>query len=260
MVITSLQNTKIKSTMKLREARERKKHNRIIIEGKREIDLARQAGVEIETLFLVPELNKDSDVLSGDLKKVALEIDRSIFSKISYRENPDGLLAVAIPRFLTLADLKLRPDPLIIVLESIEKPGNLGAVARSADAAQADAILIADPKTDIYSPYAIRASQGTIFTNQIVADSNEKIFTWLQRKKIRIFTTTPAADKSYTDADLTGAAAIIAGTEDKGLSPFWMNAGDEKIKIPMNGIIDSLNVSTSTAIIIFEAIRQRNNE
>lgn len=257
-IITSAHNPKIKELIKLRKARERKKQALIIIEGQPEITLAKQSGLKIIELFYCQAFAGQSKKISEPEEKLITPLAPSVFKKISLRENPDGLLALAEPRYLKLAEIKLSQNPLVIILESLEKPGNLGAILRSADAAGADAVIINDPKTDIYNPNVIRASRGAVFTNQIAVAKTEEIKKWLKKNKIKSLAATPKADKLYTKASYQGPVAIIIGGEHKGLSQAWLEAASEKIKIPMAGRIDSLNASVSAAIILFEAIRQRN--
>jgi len=255
-VITSAQNPKIKEIIRLRKPRERRKENLIIIEGRQEIELARQACLEIVELFYCQDF-AGSKKIAGLSEEIITPVVPAVFEKISYRENPDGFLALAKPKYLELSKIKLNKNPLVIILESLEKPGNLGAILRSADAAGVDAVIVADPKTDIYNPNVIRASLGTVFTNQVAAASTEEARNWLAKNKIKSLAATPEAKKIYTEADYKGAVAIIMGEEHPGLSKDWLEKVDEKIKIPMRGKIDSLNVSASTAIILFEAVRQR---
>lgn len=255
-VITSAQNPKIKEIIRLRKPRERRKENLIIIEGRQEIELARQAGLEIVELFYCQDF-AGSKKIAGLSEEIITPVVPAVFEKISYRENPDGFLVLARLKYLELGKIKLSQKPLIIILESLEKPGNLGAILRSADAAGVDAVIVADPKTDIYNPNVIRASLGTVFTNQVAAASTEEARNWLAKNKIKSLAATPEAKKIYTEADYKGAVAIIMGEEHQGLSKDWLEKVDEKIKIPMRGKIDSLNVSASTAIILFEAVRQR---
>ena len=255
-IITSVQNERIKEIIRLRKPRERRKQDLIIIEGKQEIELAHQAGLEIVELFYCQDFANSKKIAGLPEEKLAPVVP-AVFQKISYRENPDGFLALAKPKYLELSKIKLNKNPLVIILESLEKPGNLGAILRSADAAGVDAVIVADPKTDIYNPNVIRASLGTVFTNQVAAASTEEARNWLAKNKIKSLAATPEAKKIYTEADYKGAVAIIMGEEHPGLSKDWLEKVDEKIKIPMRGKIDSLNVSASTAIILFEAVRQR---
>ncbi len=255
LIIESIQNEKIKNIVKLREAgRERKKQGLFLIEGCREINLAMKGGVKIENLFYCQDYIKAE--LAIDEERL-VEVSKKVFDKIAYRENPDGFLALARVKEEKLENIKLSFEPLIIVVSAVEKPGNLGAILRTADAAGADAVIINDPKTDIYNPNVIRASQGTVFTVPTVIGSVEETIKFCKTNKIKIFATTPSAKKEYIEVDYTGGRAIVMGAEDKGLSEKWLKAASEKIKIKMRGRIDSLNVSVSTAIILFEALRQR---
>jgi RNA methyltransferase, TrmH family len=257
--IISAENSKIKKALKLRDSRERKKTGEIIIEGAREISLALNGGIIPKTLFYCAELEADEtpDLFGISQEKVLL-VAKNIFNKISARENPDGLLMVSSAPQTGIENIELSKNPLIIVLEAVEKPGNLGAVMRTADAAGADAVMVADPKTDIYNPNAIRASQGSIFTVPVCAENSKTIYEWLCAKKINIFCAAIRNDAiEYTAADFSKPTALLFGPEDKGLSNFWIKNG-KTIYIPMRGKIDSLNVSVSAGIIVFEALRQRN--
>jgi len=255
-IITSAQNPKIKEIIKLQKPRERKEGGLIIVEGYQEILMALGAGFEIEKLFFCPDLaGKKVIEKMGDSKIIS--VASGVFKKIAYRENPDGFLALVKSKILKLNEIKLSASPLVIVLESVEKPGNLGAILRSADAAGADAVIISDQRTDIYNPNVIRASLGTIFTNQVVISGAKEIQKWLSKNKIKSLAATPEADKIYTEVNYKGGMAIVMGEEHKGLSQTWLKEAEEKIRIPMAGKIDSLNVSVSMAIILFEAVRQR---
>lgn len=253
-MITSKTNPKIKNVVKLQKSSERREQNRIIIEGRREIERALACGFVIDTLFVCNELGaQSSDIKANIIEEVSLEV----FEKIAYREGSDGLLAVAIPRYSDLKDFKPKKNPLIIVLETVEKPGNLGAVMRTADAAGVDAVIIADPRTDLFNPNAIRASIGTIFSVPLFACSSEECIKWLKENDITIYCTYLKASIDYLDADFRKGSAIVMGTEATGISDIWVEAADQNLIIPMNGIADSLNVSVTTAIVVFEAIRQR---
>jgi len=260
--ITSPQNPRIKNLLKLQQKpAERRAQDLTIIEGYRELTIAHQAGVQITALFVCPELADESRERElGAMLGTGLDwflVSRPVFEKVAYREGSDGILALARPPRRRLADLKLPANPLLIILEAVEKPGNLGAVLRTADAARIDAVVVCDPRTDLYNPNAIRASIGCVFTNQVVAAPTEEVLAWLRQNGIRSYATTPAATALYTNMDFRGPSAIVMGTEATGLSDQWLAAADERIKIPMAGYIDSLNVSTCTAIITFEAVRQR---
>jgi len=259
--IISLQNPKIKNIVKLQQkSSERKKQNLIVIEGFREINLAMNAGFNIQAVFVNTDiLNEEqiSDKLnSNDIHY--FEISQEVYEKIAYRDSTEGIVAIAEPKFYNLSDLQLKERPLIIVLESIEKPGNLGAILRTADAANVDAVLICDPLTDIYNPNVIRSSVGCVFTNQVVSTTSDDAIKWFKKNNIKTYAAALTARNSYHETDFTGAAAIVMGTEADGLTDKWLNEADQQVIIPMSGYIDSLNVSTSTAILVFEAMRQRN--
>ena len=253
-MITSKSNPKIKNVVKLQKSSERREQNRIIIEGRREIERAVACGFIVDTLFICNDILKESvNIAANYVEEVTLEV----FEKIAYREGSDGLLAVAIPKYADLKSFKPKKNPLIIVLETVEKPGNLGAIMRTADAAGVDAVIIADPRTDLYNPNAIRASIGTIFSVPLFACSSEECINWLRENDIKIYCTYLKASIDYLEADFRQGSAIVMGTEATGISGIWVDAADQNLIIPMNGIADSLNVSVTTAIVVFEAIRQR---
>lgn len=258
--ITSIQNPKIKNIVKLSKARERKLQNLFIIEGARELSLAISANYQIKSVYICNDLFTKTDyphVLDNINKNNIIEVSISVFEKIAYREGSDGIIALVEPKSHTLSNIITKSNPFIIVLESIEKPGNLGAILRTADAAQVDAIIVCDPLTDVYNPNVIRSSVGCLFTVQIATCSSEDALKWLRQKEIKTFAAELNTDYWYQDADYRKSSAIIMGTEADGLTSFWLKNADRRIKIPMRGKIDSLNVSTSTAIITFEAMRQR---
>jgi TrmH family RNA methyltransferase len=186
-----------------------------------------------------------------------LTVSQTVFEKISYRDNPDGWLGIfPIPK-ISLEDIELSKIPLVIVAESIEKPGNLGALLRTADAAHVDAVIICDPRVDMWNPNVVRASRGAVFTVPTVEVENSKALAWLRSKKIHILAATPSADVLYTDVKLNRPIGIAVGTEDEGLTDFWISNADMKVKIPMMGRVNSLNVSIAMALITYEAVRQR---
>jgi TrmH family RNA methyltransferase len=260
--ISSVHNPKIKNVIHLGKASERKAQNLFVVEGFREITLAANAGYEFLNLFYCPEVGKAKQII--DLvtylskRTTVFEVTTSVFEKMAYRENSDGLLALMVPQYLKFQELKLNDNPLIIVLEKVEKPGNLGAVLRTADAAKVDAVLVCDPATDIFNSNVIRSSIGCLFTNQIVCCTSIEAREWLREKKIRSFAAALTASHFYHETDLSGPTAIVLGTEADGLTEFWLRESDDQIKIPMLGQIDSLNVSNATAIMVYEAKRQRN--
>lgn len=260
-IISSTQNPKIKNiALLIEKSSERRKQQLIVVEGAREIGLSLQTGLVAEALYYCPEIfYLESENIKASLIEKGCsvyEISKNVFDKIAFRENSDGLVLLAKPNFLTLDDLKLSDFPLIIILESVEKPGNLGAVLRTADAAAVDAVIVCDPKCDIYNPNAIRSSVGCVFTNQIVAASSEDVLLWLQSKNIKPYSAALTATDFYHHINFNVATAIVFGTEADGLTDFWLQ-GAHQIKIPMAGKIDSLNLSNSVAIMVFEAIRQR---
>jgi len=258
--IISAQNPKIKNILKLQQkSSERKKQNLIVIEGLREIKLAKGAGITLKSIFFCPEIISEDEIIKTfhPISSI-VEISLDIYHKLAYRGSTEGIIALAEPTYLTLNKVTLRKNPLIIVLESVEKPGNLGAILRTADAAKIDAVIISDPLTDIYNPNVIRSSIGCVFTNQVIACSSDEAIAWLKENRIKTYAASLTATQKYHEKDLTAPTAIIMGTEANGLTDKWLKNTDEQIIIPMSGAIDSLNVSTSTAIIVFEAMRQRN--
>ncbi len=255
--IESLQNFKIKQVVKLGKNHERKKTGLFVVEGLKELERAYRAGMEMEyILFCSDLLDSIPEYLNDDEGKI-YDVSQEVLKKISYKENPDGVLAVAKRKEVDLNDLKLKKNPLLVVLEAVEKPGNLGAILRSADASGVDAIIVCDARTDIYNPNVIRASLGTVFSMQVAISNKEESLTYLQKNKISSFATSPNASQFYTEQNLQGPVAVIIGTEHEGLSDFWLRNVDEQIKIPMLGMTDSLNVSVSTAVVLYEVIRQR---
>ena len=255
MEITSPQNPRVKHIVKLRDdKRQRQKDGAMLVEGYDEIQLALSAGHRPRTLLTSPELaTRQMDEVASEI----ITVNRAVFEKLSYRENPDGWLAVfPIPQ-TSLDDLKLSELPLVIVAESVEKPGNLGAILRTADAAHVDALLVCDPRVDLWNPNVVRASRGAVFSVPVVESDNASALEWLKSRRIRILAATPSADMMYSDVNLREPIAIAVGTEDEGLTDFWMSNADVKVKIPMMGKVNSLNVSVSTALIVYEAVRQR---
>lgn len=258
--ITSLQNIRIKNIIKLGKHKERELQNLFIIEGARELSLAVAGGYNIKSAYICPELFSKTDypdVLNTIPDNIQFEVSKAVFEKIAYRTGSDGLLVLAEPKPHRLSDLSMQRNPFIIILESVEKPGNLGAILRTADAARVDAVIICDPSTDLYNPNAVRSSVGCLFTVPIAVCSSHEALDFLKLKKIRSFAAELQASSWYQEADFTQPSAIIMGTEADGLTDFWLKNADSRIKIPMRGKIDSLNVSVSTAVITFEAMRQR---
>ena len=256
--ITSLQNPRIKNLIHLSKSRERKAQKLMIIEGYREITMAQNFGYEIREVYYSSEvsLHANADVL---LSKIPIkhEVSKAVFEKIAYREHSDGLIALGVPKYLSLDTLKLSSDPLVLVIESVEKPGNLGALLRTADAAAIDAVLVCDLQTDIFNPNVIRSSLGCIFSQKVVTCNTTEAIKYLRENNIKSYAAALTATEFYHDADFKKGCAIVMGTEADGLSNDWLTGADQQIKIPMQGKVDSLNVSTSAAVLIFEVKRQR---
>jgi len=256
-VITSTQNPKFKNLLLLQEkSKARREQGLFVVEGRRELEHCLEAGYTVRTVFVCRELFGDSEVGTAASPNI-IEIPAELYRKAAYRESTEGIIAEVEARALSLEDLELPENPLIAVLESVEKPGNLGAVLRSADAAKADAVIICDPLTDIYNPNLIRASIGAVFTVPTVCASTEDSIGFLKKKGIQILTAQLQDSSLYYDCDMTRGTAIVMGTESTGLSQAWRKAASSHIRIPMLGRLDSLNVSVSAAILLFEAVRQR---
>lgn len=255
MDITSLQNPRVKFIVKLRDDRRQRQRDRLmLVEGFDEISLAITAGHQPQTLLTAPEIaSRQMESISTEM----ITVNRAVFEKISYRENPDGWLGIfPIPK-TSLDDLKLSDVSLVIVAESVEKPGNLGAILRTADAAGVDAVLVCDPRVDLWNPNVVRASRGTIFTVPTVETENSNALAWVRSRKMQLIAATPSTEVFYTDVNLREPVAIAVGTEDEGLTDFWLSNADVKVKIPMMGKVNSLNVSIATALLTYEALRQR---
>ncbi|NHF61177.1 RNA methyltransferase [Flavobacteriaceae bacterium TP-CH-4] len=261
--ITSLQNTLIKKIGVLQEkSRERKKTGLFVLEGLRELQLAIIGNYRIETVLFLAEVIADTKVRSllrgCQGKPEIIEVSKEVYQKLAYREGTEGVIALAESKPHSMEDLGfLGENPLILVAEAPEKPGNIGALLRTADAAGLDAVIIANPRTDLYNPNIIRSSVGCVFTNQLAIGSSKEIISFLKKQSIALYGAALSAAKMYVDVDYTGPSAIIVGTESTGLTKEWLDASDQNIIIPMAGEIDSMNVSVSAAILIFEAKRQR---
>ncbi|HMM17508.1 MAG TPA: RNA methyltransferase [Petrimonas sp.] len=260
MLITSLQNPSVKNIVKLAKSRERKEQQLFVIEGARELSLALQSDYIVESLYVCWEMfekTKYPSVLDSMEEKNVLDISPEVFGKIAYRENSDGVVAIAKPKLHKLEYIKLSGNPFVIVLEAVEKPGNLGAILRTADAAAVDAVVVCDPQTDLYNPNVVRSSVGGIFTVQTAVCSSADAAAWLKANNISSYAAELQAAEFYQDIDFRMPSAIVMGTEAEGLTGFWLKNATKRIKIPMRGKIDSLNVSVSTAVLTFEAMRQR---
>jgi len=256
--ISSVQNPFIKSLVQLQEkAKARKQAGTFLIEGKREIELAIKGNYEIESILFLPELVSEAELAALSPRIQLIEITKEVYQKLAYRDTTEGILAVAKTKPLRLQDLQLSQNPLILVAEAPEKPGNIGALLRTADAANLDAVIIANPKSDLYNPNIVRSSVGGLFTNQIATGSTEEIIRFLQQKKINFYCATLQNSTPYHTQNYTNPTALVVGTEATGLTDAWRAAATQNIIIPMQGEIDSMNVSVAAAILIFEAKRQR---
>jgi TrmH family RNA methyltransferase len=258
--ITSIQNTYIKDLLKLQEkSRERKKQGLFLLEGKREITLSIKGGYDFDTVLFLPSIISENEVLhlfNSNINRV--EISKEVYQKLAYRDSTEGIIAVVKTKDFALKNVVFKNEnPLVLVAEATEKPGNIGALLRTADAANLDAVFIANPKTDVYNPNVIRSSVGCVFTNQIATGTSEEIISFLKEKGIAIYSATLQNSNEYTQEKYTTASALVVGTEATGLSEIWRENATQNINIPMEGEIDSMNVSVSAAILIFEAKRQR---
>lgn len=260
-IISSLQNPKVKQILALSKAKERRKTGLTVIEGARELMLALKAKIEPQEVLVCRDVYANSeypDLLSEVSNDKIREISYNVFKKLAYRENSDGLISVIKFPKDSLEQLKVSANPFIIILEAVEKPGNLGAILRTADSAGADAVIVCDGNTDLYNPNVIRSSIGCIFTVPTVIASSCEVVNWLKCNKIVSYAAELTSSTWYHHQDFTSPSAIVMGTEADGLTDYWLENADKRIKIPMLGIIDSLNVSVSTAVLTFEAMRQRN--
>ncbi|MFH1655042.1 MAG: RNA methyltransferase [Candidatus Omnitrophota bacterium] len=259
-LISSPQNQKIKNVVKLRERKFRDKTGMTIVEGFREIARAKESGINFEEFYYCLELTTNKKFIEECLKQssVAFRVPKKVFAKIAFGSRAEGVLAVLKQPKFEFKDLVLKGNPLLFVIEKVEKPGNLGAILRTCDTAGASGLIISDAATDIYNPNVVRASIGTVFSVKTIQATNKNALEFLRKNNIKICVTTPEANINYTEADFKNPVAIVLGSEDKGVSSFWLANAETKVKIPMKGKADSLNVSTSAAVVIFEAIRQRN--
>jgi TrmH family RNA methyltransferase len=259
--ISSVHNSKIRTLIGLKDRRQRLAAGQIVVEGYEEILLALESDHPSEDLFYCPALFP----AHYDLRRLLdsfppeqhYELEERVFHKIAYRENPDGCIATFPPPDRPLDQLPIGPNPLILVAEGVEKPGNLGAMLRTADAAGADALIACDPLTDWGNPNIVRASKGTLFTVPTSQANSESLLSWIQKRGLLTVVASPEAELSYTQADLSRPLALILGTEHEGVSDFWHAAADLKIRLPMYGKVNSLNVSNTAAILLYEVVRQR---
>ena len=261
-IITSIHNPRIRQLAKLKKRSERDATGTYLLEGVRPLERALAKGITVREAFICPELwgAGGEQALIDELTKQSVSItslSRDAFTKIAYREHPEGIIVVAEQSRTSLDDLTLPDNPLIIVLEAVEKPGNMGTILRTADAVGADALIVCDPATDIYNPNVIRASTGTMFSVPVVVTDSAQAIEWLKAHHIAICAATPRAEASYSDVDLAQPIAIAVGAEDTGLTDQWIDRSDLPVRLPMRGIADSLNVSAATVVLAYEAIRQR---
>lgn len=262
MLITSPSNPRIKHVIALRERKQRKRDNLMVVDGFDELWLALNCGARPTEVFTCPELfhSVDNPGLTRrmtEIKAEMIEVPKPVFEKIAYRENPDGWLAIFPIPNTRLDELRLGSAPLLVIAEALEKPGNLGAILRSADAAGADAVILCDPTIDIGNPNVIRASRGTVFSVKIANASTQEAVSWLAAHSIQAVAATPEASTLYTDLNLRNPVAIVVGTEREGLSEFWRQAPISSARIPMMGKVNSINVAQATTLFLFEAVRQR---
>ncbi|MDD2386196.1 MAG: RNA methyltransferase [Bacteroidales bacterium] len=261
--ITSVNNKLVKNLVVLHnKSRERRKQGLIIIEGIKEIQLALLADVEIQHLYFCPDIVSKEAVddlfckISDNVEY--FEVSKEVYNKISYRESTGGMVVLARSPVKKLNDLKLADNSVFVILESVEKPGNLGAIARIADGAGVSGIIVSDPRADVFNPNSIRASLGCVFTTDVVVADTQQTMDWLKINKIKIFAAELNASEKYHNLNLRGKVALVFGTEATGLTDKWIKAADQRLRVPMLGKIDSLNVSASVAVVVYEAMRQRN--
>lgn len=260
--ITSTQNPRVKDVIKLDKRAYRDEQDVIVVEGFREVRRALDNGRRPLAHFFCADLfqgENDRPLVerSGEQGAELFDCSRAVFERMAYRDRPEGHIALFRQTHLTLADLHLPPAPLLIIAEAIEKPGNLGSLLRSADAAGVHGVIVCDRCTDIHNPNCVRSSIGTLFSLPVVEASSDEALAWLRARGVKVLAATPHTDFEYTDVDMTGGVAIVVGTEKYGLSDRWMKEADLQVRIPMLGQIDSLNVACATTILLYEAVRQR---
>ena len=259
-LITSPQNPRVKQVVRLRDRRHRDEERLLLVEGASELGLALAGGARPQTVYYCPALISDTgDLLTKAMEAgaEAIEVSAPVFEKMAYRDNPDGILAILPIMRRGLVDLPTSECPLYLVAEAVEKPGNLGALLRSADAAGVTGVIVCDPATDLSNPNVVRSSRGTLFTVPIAEASTGEAITWLRRQNVTIVAATPQASLTYTQANLRGPVAIAVGTEDQGLTVDWLSQADVTVRIPMQGRVNSLNVATAATLLLYEAVRQR---
>lgn len=263
LLLSSARNPRVRHAWSLRERKVRDREGVTILEGYRELSRASLLGITITECFFAPELflGENEYPLLAKLKESGAEVWRTtpeILAKLAYRDRPEGLIAVAEMRRKTLEEMPVNKNGLYLVAETIEKPGNLGSILRSADAVNATGVIVCNRQTDIFNPNVIRASTGAIFSVPLAETSSEEAVKWLRENGIKSLAATPHTDKIYTETDMTGAIAVVVGAEQYGLSEYWLKAADIQVAIPMLGKMDSLNVATAATLLLYEAARQRN--
>ena len=260
-VISSPGNRRVKSLVRLRTRRGRDRENVFLVEGVKEVDRALAWQHQMLTVYWCPSLcaaeGAEELVEKVEESVEVVELSQPAFRKISYRGHPDGLLAVLRQPRLALSELRLGPCPLLLVVESMEKPGNLGAMLRTAEAAGVEAVVVADPATDIFNPNVVRASLGSLFTLPLAVATGGDASRWLREQGVKVVATSPSADRLCWNVDLRGAVAVVIGSERSGLSDRWLSGADRQVLIPMSGSVDSLNAGAAAAVLLFEARRQR---
>jgi TrmH family RNA methyltransferase len=260
--ITSLQNPRVKHVVRLRDREGRDQARELLVEGTRALRRALDCGYRPHTVYFCAELfaGADEEILLADAAAVGAELwpaSPAVLRKMAYRDRPEGVIAVGPYLTVTLDDLRLSGCPLLVVVVSVEKPGNLGGILRSADAVGVDGVIVCDPRTDVHNPNVVWASTGTVFCVPIAEAGFAETLAWLREQDIRVLAATPHADLEYTAADLRTPVAIVVGSEEAGLGCEWLDAADLRVRIPMRGVADSLNVAAATAILLYEALRQR---
>lgn len=261
--IQSRQNDQVKNLVKLRERKHRDRQERFLVEGLRELGHAIGSGYDIQTIYFCPECfpSDAHETFIDDIRRKGgtplVRMSEDAFTKAAYREGPDGIIAIANQQSHSINELDLPSAPLLLVLEGIEKPGNLGAILRSADGAGADAVILVDCVLDLYNPNAIRSSQGLVFALPIVCTEQAYLAEWLTKHQIQSVATTPDTENLHWDVDYKKPTALFFGSESDGLTDFWLGEANDRIRIPMAGRADSLNVAAAAAVCLYEAKRQR---
>jgi len=257
--ISSLKNPRVKQLIDLEKPRERRKQGLFVVEGVREVSLALQGGHALRSLFICPSFYQPDNAYPIEQSGAEVfHLSEEVFAKVAVREGTGGIISLLESREYGLDSLPEAENPLYLVLEKVEKPGNIGAMLRTADAAGLSGVIVCDPVTDFHNPNVIRSSVGCVFTVPVACAANEEVLAWLRKRNVRSYgaALTDTAT-SYHQHDFTVPSAILLGSEAEGLSDFWLTNSDEQVIIPMRGRIDSMNVSNAAAILVFEALRQR---